>query len=107
MPSPEKRVQRAWTFYDWANSSYNLVITSTMFPAYYEDVTKAADGSNKVKFLGTEFVNTALYNYALAFAFLFVALLSPILPSLADHNRKKKPFLRFYNRIGNHDCGSV
>ena len=25
--------------YDWANSAYNLVITSTIFPAYYESIT--------------------------------------------------------------------
>jgi MFS transporter, UMF1 family len=107
MPSPEKRVQRAWTFYDWANSSYNLVITSTMFPAYYEEVTKAADGSNKVKFLGMEFVNTALYNYALAFAFLIVALMSPILSSIADYKGNKKTFLRVFSTIGSIACASM
>ena len=35
-----KRTIRAWAFFDWANSAYNLVITSTIFPAYYVAITK-------------------------------------------------------------------
>ena len=34
-----KKIQNAWTMYDWANSTYNLVITSTIFPAYYVSIT--------------------------------------------------------------------
>ena len=86
MITASKKVVNAWAMYDWANSAYNLVITSTIFPAYYESIT--GDGKDEtadaVTFLGREFVNTALYNYALAFAFLVVALVSPLLSSIAD-----------------------
>ena len=84
--------------YDWANSAYNLVITSTIFPAYYEAVTGDGDENtiDRVTFFGREFVNTALYTYALAFAFLIVALLSPLLSSIADTRGNKKSFLRFF-----------
>ena len=34
-----KRTIRAWAMFDWANSAYNLVITSTIFPAYYVAIT--------------------------------------------------------------------
>ena len=79
--------------YDWANSVYNLVITSTIFPAYYEAVT--GDGNentliDKIKIGNYEFSNTALYNYILAIAFVIVAIMSPILSSSA----------RFSNRPG-------
>ena len=30
-----KKLIRAWASYDWANSVYFLVITSTIFPIYY------------------------------------------------------------------------
>ena len=40
MISASKKVINAWCMYDWANSAYNLVITSTIFPAYYEAVTR-------------------------------------------------------------------
>ena len=90
--------------YDWANSVYNLVITSTIFPAYYESMTgdgNDATMNDKVVFLGREFVNTSLYNYALAIAFFIVAIMSPFLSSIADYRGNKKSFLRFFMTMGN------
>jgi MFS transporter, UMF1 family len=102
MQTAPKKVVNAWAMYDWANSVYNLVITSTMFPAYYEEVTKGNNGN--VRFLGREFVNTSLYNYALAFAFLVVAIMSPILSSIADYKGNKKNFMRFFATLGSVSC---
>lgn len=93
--------------YDWANSVYNLVITSTIFPAYYEAVTKERvdeSGTAYVHFLGREFVNTSLYNYSLAFAFLVVALMSPLLSSIADYKGNKKSFMNFFLTMGSLAC---
>jgi UMF1 family MFS transporter len=36
MLKEDKKLQRAWTFYDWANSVYPLVITTAIFPLFYE-----------------------------------------------------------------------
>src|SRR5580698_9378109 len=74
----DKKVVNAWALYDWANSVYHLVITSTLFPIYYEHITQTGS-SDKVYFLGMKFVNTALYTYALSFAFLLIAIISPLL----------------------------
>jgi UMF1 family MFS transporter len=74
-PIEKKKVINAWAFYDWANSVYNLTITSTIFPIYWSAVS-TSNGSTKVLFFGHSFENTALYSYALSFSFLFVALLS-------------------------------
>ena len=81
MPTAPKKVINAWAMYDWANSAYNLVITSTIFPAYYVGITAATDPAQPsyVKFFGRTFVNTALQNYALAAVFLLVAITSPII----------------------------
>jgi MFS transporter, UMF1 family len=103
MQTANKKVINSWAMYDWANSVYNLVITSTMFPAYYEEVTKTGN-DNYVLFMGRSFVNTALYNYALAFAFLMVAIMSPILSSIADYKGSKKKFLRFFCTLGSIAC---
>jgi UMF1 family MFS transporter len=102
MQTAPKKVVNAWAMYDWANSVYNLVITSTMFPAYFEEVTKGNNGN--VRFLGREFVNTSLYNYALAVAFLIVAIMSPVLSSIADYKGNKKNFLRFFATMGSLSC---
>src|SRR5579862_6989285 len=100
----DKKTINGWAMYDWANSAYNLVITSTMFPAYYEAVTKNPATNNYVSFLGRSFANTALYNYALGFAFLIVAVMSPILSSIADYKGNKKFFLRFFCTLGSAAC---
>jgi UMF1 family MFS transporter len=106
MQTAPKKIINAWAMYDWANSAYNLVITSTIFPAYFEAVT--GDGNentiDKVSFLGRDYVNTALYNYALAFAFTVVALLSPILSSIADTRGNKKNFMGFFLTLGSLAC---
>jgi MFS transporter, UMF1 family len=95
-----RKVINAWCTYDWANSAYNLVITSTIFPAYYEAITKNRMPDNEIEFLGRKFVNTALYNYALGAAFIVVAFISPILTSIADYRGNKRNFMRFFCTMG-------
>ncbi|MEP6927541.1 MAG: MFS transporter [Ginsengibacter sp.] len=104
MQTASKKVVNGWAMYDWANSVYSLVITSTIFPAYYESVT-ANNTNNEVVFLGRHFVNTALYNYVLGIAFLIVAFMSPVLSSIADYKGNKKAFLRFFCLLGSVSCG--
>jgi UMF1 family MFS transporter len=100
-----KKIQRAWTMYDWANSVYNLVITSTIFPAYYVAITSSNNNEQSyVNFFGHQFINTALQNYALAIVFFIVAISSPILSSIADYRGNKKAFMRFFVIIGSLSC---
>lgn len=110
MQTASKKVINGWAMYDWANSVYNLVITSTIFPAYYEAVT--GDGNeatiiDKIKIGNWEFSNTALYNYVLGIAFVVVAILSPILSSVADYRGNKKQFLQFFCTLGSLACASL
>src|SRR5687768_15247886 len=103
MQTASKKIVNAWAMYDWANSVYNLVITSTIFPAYFEAITKertGEQGTAYVNFMGREFVNTSLYNYALAIGILIVALISPILSSIADYKGNKKKFMNFFLTMG-------
>ena len=110
MQTASKKVVNGWAMYDWANSVYNLVITSTIFPAYYEAVT--GDGNentliDKIKIGGFEFTNTALYNYVLGIAFIIVAIISPLLSSIADYRGNKKQFLQFFCTMGSLACASL
>ena len=95
--------------YDWANSSYNLVITSTIFPAYYVAITssKVSSDLSYVNFFGLKIINTALQNYTLAVVFLLVAILSPILSSIADYRGNKKSFMRFFTLMGATSCSAL
>ncbi len=109
MQTASKKVVNGWAMYDWANSAYNLVITTTIFPAYYDAITSLKDASgniisHKVIFLGREFESASLYNYAIAFAYLVIALISPILSSIADYRGNKKSFMQFFCYLGGIAC---
>ena len=102
----KKKVINAWAFYDWANSVYNLTITSTIFPIYWTAVTSNG-GTNRVSVFGMEFLNSALYSYAISCSFLIIALLSPILSGIADYNGTKKRFLQVFCLIGSISCSAL
>ncbi len=90
--------------YDWANSVYNLVITTTFFPIYFAAVTKNKDGSDIVSFMGRQYVNSSLYDYILATTYLLVALSYPVLTSIADTRGNKKDFMKVFCGIGAVGC---
>lgn len=94
----------AWAMYDWANSVYSLVITSSIFPIFYENATTAADGSDVIGFLGFQLKNTSLYSYTLSASFLIVALISPLLSGIADYAGRKKAFMQFFCYLGGLAC---
>lgn len=103
-----KKTINAWAFYDWANSSYPLVITTAIFPIFYESVTTStlANGtsSDEVLFFGRHYINTALISYASAFMFLLVSVLIPLLSGMADYMGNKKSFLKGFCYLGAFSC---
>ncbi len=109
MQTASKKVINGWAMFDWANSVYNLVITSTIFPAYFETITaeRQQAGVSYVRFMGREFVNTSLYNYTLAFALLIVALILPLLTSIADFRGSKKKFMAVFFTTGSMACAAL
>ena len=106
-----KKIINAWTFYDWANSVYPLVVTTAIFPTFYQAVTtqELADGSTSdlISFFGYILPSSAVYSYVVGASFLIVSILSPILGGLADYWGNKKFFLRLFCYIGAISCGSI
>ena len=92
--------------YDWANSAYSLVITSALFPIYFHAVT-TTDENNTVNFLGRTFNSDSLQTYTISFAFLLIAVMSPLLSSIADYSGKKKKFMYFFSTLGAISCSSL
>ena len=109
MQTASKKVINGWALYDWANSVYSLVITSTIFPAYYVAITSDNNETtaDTVSIFGRTFINTSLYNYALAIAFIIVAIMSPLLSSIADFKGNKKQFLFFFCTMGSLACSGL
>lgn len=115
----DPKITRAWSFYDWANSVYSLVITSTIFPIYYTILTtkynrkEFVETANEiqeipvrhmVKVFGESYEPDAVLSFSYAISFFLVVLLSPFLSSLADTIGNKKSFLQFFCYLGATSC---
>ncbi|WP_187264716.1 MFS transporter [Pontibacter beigongshangensis] len=107
MQKNDKTITRAWCFYDWANSVYSLVITSTIFPIYYSAVAKNPDGTSLVSFFGFSVQSSVLFSYAVSAAFLIIALLSPFLTAIADYSGRKKLFMQLFCYLGSLSCAGL
>lgn len=95
----DEKTINGWAMYDWANSVYSLVITSSIFPIFFENNT-----TSEVELFGRTFKNTALYSYTLSASFLIVALISPLLSGIADYSGQKKRFMQFFCYLGGLAC---
>lgn len=95
----DKKTIRAWAIFDWANSAYALVITAAIFPDYFLNVT-----TEKISVLGTELSNSTLYSFAIAGAYLLIALFSPLLSGIADYGGRRKSFLKIFTAVGAVAC---
>lgn len=107
MQTASGKVINGWAMYDWANSVYNLVITTSFFPIYFLAVTGGSDENARIHLFGRDFVNSALYNYIIAAAYLIVTILYPVLTSIADTRGNKKNFMRFFCYMGAIGCSSL
>lgn len=96
------KLMNAWAFYDWANSVYPLVISSSIFPIFYASLF--SDDFPNINVFGYDFKNTALISFVTAIAFLVVAIISPLLSGVADYVGNKKRFLQFFCYLGALSC---
>jgi UMF1 family MFS transporter len=121
MEKGDKRIIRGWVFYDWANSVYNLVISSAIFPIFFDIQTKLEyarsigkdvnelpeDQPILVDFFGFKLSSSVLFSFTLSASFLVVSFLSPLLSGVADYTGSKKKFLRFFCYLGAFSCISL
>jgi UMF1 family MFS transporter len=115
----DKKTIRGWVFYDWANSVYNLVISTAIFPIFYSNITekhylaqlgkeKLADGENvMVDLFGWPLVSDTAIAYVLSASFLLIVFMSPILSGISDYAGSKKRFMQFFCYLGALSCISL
>ncbi len=98
-----KKLLNAWAFYDWANSVYSLVITSAVFPIFYGALFRKA-GIEKILIFGGEIERAPLISYTTSLAFVFIALVTPLISGVADYIGNKKVFMKFFCYLGGLSC---
>lgn len=99
----DTKVLNGWAFYDWANSVYALVISSSIFPLFYGALFRLKDTDSYLMF-GIDVPSESIISYITALSFAVVALLSPILSGVADYLGNKKFFLKLFCYIGAVSC---
>lgn len=83
-PKSSPRVRWSWYLYDFGNSAYAAVVLLAVFSAYFkQQVVGGARGS-------------WLWGLSLGIAMLVVAIISPILGTIADYSGTKKRNLFFF-----------
>jgi len=103
----DKKTIWAWAMFDWANQAYNMVITSTIFPAYFVGITSDHNPKQTVTFFGHKYINTVLSNYVLGLSYLIIVMLLPILTSIADYKGQKKLYLQMFTWLGSLACAGL
>ncbi|WP_299091307.1 MFS transporter [uncultured Metabacillus sp.] len=84
--------ENSWIFYDWASSAYSIIITTAVFPLFYKAAAKNAGISSAD--------STAYLGYTIAIATFILAMLGPILGTIADYQGFKKRFFTFFVALG-------
>ncbi len=92
--------------YDFSNSVYQLTIGSTIFPIYYNAVTRQGN-VDTISFFGFEGINSVMYSWAIAISYLLVAAFSPLFSSIADYTGRRKLFMMIFTWIGAFSCGML
>jgi UMF1 family MFS transporter len=98
----DRRVINGWAMFDWANSAFALVITVAIFPPYFLEVT-----DETIHIFGLDVSDSSLYGFAISFAYLLIAAVSPWLSGMADYSGRKMLFLKIFTTIGSIGCLSL
>ncbi|WP_208560666.1 MFS transporter [Marinilactibacillus kalidii] len=83
------KAEHSWMLYDWGQSVFSIIVTTAIFPIYY---------SNAASQSGVSEVNATPYlGYTISAFTLILAILAPILGTMADTKGfKKKFFISFF-----------
>ena len=96
--SPRKRIW-GWYAFDWASQPYNTLLLTFIFGPYFKS-TAAAD--LMATGMGVEAANAqaqAYWGYGIAITGLIIALLAPILGTIADNTGKRLPWIWLFSLL--------
>ena len=97
-PVARRRQQKAWNWYDWANSAYYTTVLSVLFAPYMITVAGRAAGCTNpdagcdktVSVLGLHLAAGSLPFYLTSFATIASAFLLPVVGAFVDRSARKK-----------------
>jgi len=88
MPVTQKHKVFSWLLFDFANTSFSVIMVTFAFPLYFKNVICNGEPSGD-----------ALWGFCISLSMLLVALISPVLGAAADYSGKRKRFLFTFTLI--------
>jgi MFS transporter, UMF1 family len=105
-----RKEQRAWYFYDWANSAYVTTTATVLFGPYLTAVAEtAACGApgtpedpctGRVSLLGVPIAAGSVAPYAVTVSTILSVLLLPVVGALADRTARKRHIMAGFAWVG-------
>ncbi|MDD2431002.1 MAG: MFS transporter [Firmicutes bacterium] len=92
------KLEKYWILYDVGNSAF-IMLVSTIIPIYFKNIAQA-NGVSAAD-------STAYWGYAVSISTLIVAVLGPILGTLADTKGYKKPLFTLFLMLGVLGCAAL
>ena len=84
----EKKKIFVWTLYDFANTSYSIIVVTFLYAVYFKETVNLNKSEGDFYWgLGT------------SVSMLVAALISPVLGAVADYTSTKKRFLTFFSLV--------
>ncbi|MHA1741846.1 MAG: MFS transporter [Candidatus Thorarchaeota archaeon] len=87
----DRRERFAWYMFDFANTSFTVLIVTVLFPRYFSYLVEVGTGSANL--------GDALWGYAGSITMIVIAISAPVLGAVADFSGSKKKFLIFYTGL--------
>jgi UMF1 family MFS transporter len=84
--------EKSWALYDWGSSAYSIIITTAVFPLFYKSAATEAGVSLSD--------STAYLGYTIAIFTFILALIGPIMGTIADYEGLKKKFFTAFFVVG-------
>jgi len=78
----------AWSFFDFANTSYAIIVATFLYAVYFKKVV--AQG---------ESIGDLYWSLATSISMIITAIISPVLGAIADYSAGKKRFLLFFTLL--------
>ncbi|MEZ4743158.1 MAG: MFS transporter [Bdellovibrionota bacterium] len=91
MQISEKKKTISWALYDWANSAFSTTVVAGFFPVFFKKYWSQGEDIT---------LSTFKLGIANSIASIVIAILAPLLGSIADYGGIKRKFLIFFTTLG-------
>jgi len=99
-PLAQAREQKAWYWYDWANSAYVTTVSTVLFAPYIIAIAKEAAVDNRISLLGISVAPGSLPSYLVTISTIISAIVLPLMGPVADRTANKKRLLAIFAWLG-------